>query len=368
LVTGGAGFIGSHTVDLLLTRGYEVRILDALRPPVHVPGLIPGYVPQEVEFIHGDVRDPVTMDRALEGVDAVFHLAAYQDYLPDFSTFAFINDGGTAVLYERIVANRLPIRKVVIASSQATYGEGKYMCPEHGEQFPEPRIEARLRAGDWHVYCSECGAPMMPCWTDETRVNAANQYAVSKVCQELYALTLGRRYGIPSVAMRYSITQGPRQSFRNAYSGVLRIFTMRLLSGQSPLLYEDGEQLRDYVSVYDVARANLLVLEDARADYQAFNVGGGRQVTVREYAQLISDLIGCDFDALAPGKYRFGDTRHIFSDVSKLRALSWKPEVTLQAIAEAYIAWAQTQPDLRDYTVDADRAMADKGTVRIVRH
>ncbi len=284
---------------------------------MHVPGVIPDYVPPEVEFVFGDVRDAAVVDRALEGVEAVFHLAAYQDYLPDFSTFAFTNDGGTAMLYERIVAGRLPIRKVVVASSQATYGEGKYACLKHGPQYPAPRSEAQLRLGDWEVYCPDCNLAMTPCWTEEAHVNAANQYAVSKVCQELYSLTLGRRYDIPTVAMRYSITQGPRQSFRNAYSGVLRIFTMRLLAGQRPMLYEDGEQLRDYVSVHDVARANLLVLEDARADYLSINVGGGRQTTVREYAMLVAELAGKSIlEPEIPGRYRFGDTRHIFSDIT----------------------------------------------------
>jgi dTDP-L-rhamnose 4-epimerase len=373
LVTGGAGFIGSHTVDLLLQRGYEVRVLDALCPPVHVTGVKPSYLPVEVEFIHGDVRDPAAMDRGLAGVEAVFHLAAYQDYLPDFSTFAFTNDGGTAMLYERIVAGRLPVRKVVVASSQATYGEGKYCCAEHGVQYPDLRPEARLQRGDWEARCAaklpdggQCGEPMAPQWTDETRVNPANQYAVSKYCQELYALTLGRRYGIPTVVMRYSIVQGPRQSFRNAYSGVLRIFTVRLLNNQPPVVYEDGQQLRDYVYVTDVARANLLVLEDSRADYGVFNVGGGRAYTVLEYAGLIADLLGKTIEPCVPGKYRFGDTRHILSDIDRLRALGWEPTVPLRDIAASYIAWAEVQPDLRDYSVEADRTMAAQGTVRSV--
>jgi len=367
LVTGGAGFIGSHTVDLLLARGYAVKVLDALRPPVHLPGVVPDYVPPDVEFIHGDVRDPAAMDRALDGVEAVFHLAAYQDYLPDFSTFAFINDGGTAMLYERIVARRLPVRKVVIASSQAAYGEGKYECAVHGVQYPDLRPTAQLERGEWDVRCPCCGGPLTPLWTDEARVNPANQYAVSKVAQELYALTLGRRYGIPTVALRYSITQGPRQSFRNAYSGVLRIFTVRLLAGQPPVVYEDGQQLRDYVSVDDVARANLLVLEDPRADFQVFNVGGGRRVTVLEYARLIAATVGQPIDPLVPRKFRFGDTRHILSDISRLRALGWEPTVPLDRVVASYVDWARVQPDLPATTVEADRTMEQMGTVRSVR-
>ncbi len=367
LVTGGAGFIGSHTVDLLSQRGYEVKILDALLPPVHLPGVKPDYVPAGVEFIHGDVRDKAAMIRALEGVDVVFHLAAYQDYLPDFSRFATTNDGGTALLYEVIVEKRYPVQKVVVASSQATYGEGKYACPEHGIHYPDLRPEAQLVRRQWEPTCPVCGQPMDPQWTDESKVNPANQYAISKVAQELYALILGRRYGIPTVAMRYSITQGARQSLRNAYSGVLRIFTQRLLNGLPPVIYEDGQQLRDYVYVGDVARANLLVLEDARADYQVFNVGGNRRVTVLEYAHLLADKIDASIEPEVPGKFRFGDTRHIFSDVSKLRALGWEPSTPLEQIADEYIAWAQQQPDLKDYAADALRVMEEVGTVRSAR-
>ena len=367
LITGGAGFIGSHTVDLLLERGYEIKILDALLPPVHIPGVKPDYVPPDVELIHGDVRDPAAVDRALEGVEAVFHLAAYQDYLPDFSTFAFTNDGGTAMLYERIVARRRSIQKVVVASSQAVYGEGKCECPQHGVQYPDLRSTEQLERGQWDVHCPHCGEPIVPLWTDEARVNPANQYAVSKYCQELYALTLGKRYGIPTVALRYSITQGPRQSFRNAYSGILRIFTVRLLADRPPTAYEDGQQLRDYVSVSDVARANLLVLEDPRADYQVFNVGGGRRVTVLQYAHLIAEQLGKSIEPLVPGKFRFGDTRHILSDVSRLQMLGWEATTTLHQIAASYVGWAQSQPDVKDYYAEAERAMEQRGIVRTVR-
>ena len=365
LVTGGAGFIGSHTIDLLLERGYEVKILDALVPPVHVNGVKPDYVPDGVEFIRGDVRDREAVDRALRGVDVVFHFAAYQDYLPDFSRFAFTNDGGTALLYELIVEKGYPIQKVVLASSQAVYGEGKYRCPQHGVQYPPLRPLEQLMRREWEPCCPECGGELELLPTDEMQVNPANQYAISKCAQELYALTLGRRYGIPTVAMRYSITQGARQSFRSAYSGILRIFSMRLLNDKLPIAYEDGQQLRDYVSVHDVARANLLVLEDSRADYQAFNVSGGKATTVLEYAHLLARKLNKDIEVEVPGKFRFGDARHIISDIGKLRALGWEPITPLDQIVEEYIAWAQAQPDLRDYYAEAEEVMKRTGTVRM---
>lgn len=364
LVTGGAGFIGSHTVDLLLQQGHRVRILDNLTPPVHVEGKIPDYVPRDAEFILGDVRDRAAWERALDGVDAVFHFAAYQDYLTDFSKFFHVNTVGTALLYEIVVENKLPIQKVVVASSQATYGEGKYECAKDAVQYPPLRPVEQLMRREWEPRCPVCGNTMTSLITDEGRVHPHNQYAMSKYTQEMLALNFGRRYNIPSVALRFSIVQGPRQSFRNAYSGVLRIFTTRLLSDHAPICYEDGQQLRDYVSVHDVARANVLVMQDPRADDQVFNVGGGRAISVVEYARLVARKIGKDIAPEIPGQFRFGDTRHIVSDIGKLRALGWEPRVALADIVDEYIAWASAQPDVRDYYVDAERDMLARGTIR----
>jgi dTDP-L-rhamnose 4-epimerase len=209
---------------------------------------------------------------------------------------------------------------------------------------------------------------MEPRWTDEAVVNPHNQYATSKYTQEMIALNLGGRYGIPSVCMRYSIVQGPRQSFRNAYSGVLRIFTQRLLNGKAPVCYEDGQQLRDYVSVYDVVRANLLVLKDPRADFEVFNVGGDRMVSVLEYAHLVAQRAGVNIEPEVPGFYRFGDTRHIFSDVSKLKTLGWEPTVPLEEIVDGYIEWAHDQPDLQDFYAAAELAMKEMKVIRTTRH
>jgi dTDP-L-rhamnose 4-epimerase len=376
LVTGGAGFIGSHTVDALLSKDYQVRVLDALLPPVHVGKALPSYMPREdVEFLYGDVRRRACWEQALEGVEAVFHLAAYQDYLPDFSTFFHTNTVSTAHLYEIIVEKRLPIRKIVVASSQAVYGEGKYACPEDRSHlslsnglrcagYPEPRDDSRMGEGLWDILCPECGRPMVPQWTDEKIVNPQNPYGISKYTQEMIGLNLGRRYQIPTVCLRYSIVNGPRQSFRNAYSGVLRTFTQRLLTSKPPICYEDGGQLRDYVSIHDVVRANVLVLEDDRADFQVFNVGGNRQISVVEYARLIGDRLGSTIEPHVPGVYRFGDARHILSDVTKLKALGWTPTVALEDVVDEYTAWAIEQPDFRDYSEEAEAQMVAVGTIR----
>lgn len=375
LVTGGAGFIGSHTVNLLLERGYRVAILDSLASPVHEDGRIPPYVPlSDVEFIRGDVRDKTAWQKALANVNAVIHLAAYQDYLPNFSTFFDVNTVGTALLYEVAVEQRLSLKRVVVASSQATYGEAKYRCSEAAcpltagnrpsVRYPLLRPEGQLKRREWDVVCPGCGAALERVPTDEAVVNPHNQYAVSKYTQELVAFNLGRRYGMPTVCMRYSIVQGSRQSFRNAYSGILRIFTQRLLNNLPPVCYEDGGQLRDYVSVHDVARANLLALEDDRAAYEAFNVGGGREVSVLDYARLLANRTGRTVAPEIPGIYRFGDTRHVISDISKLKALGWTPDVSLSAVADEYIQWLSNQDGFRDYSAEADARMLALGTLR----
>src|SRR5574337_812501 len=355
LVTGGAGFIGSHTIDLLLAKGYAVRVLDNLASPVHVTGQWPDYLSPDVEKSLGDARDRSAWEAALDGVDAVIHLAAYQDYLPDFSKFFHVNCVGTALMYEIIVEKKLPVRKVVAASSQASYGEGKYTCPTHGAVYPGQRSESQLKARDWEVRCPTCHGPIHWELTPEDAViNPTNAYGMSKFAEEMLALNLGRRYSIPTVGMRYSIVQGARQSFRNAYSGALRIFAMQTAAGQRPTVYEDGKQIRDFVYVGDVARANLLALEDERADYRAFNVGGGTGITVEEFARVMIRASGrADLTPDITQEYRFGDTRHIFSDISRLRALGWEPSGDVERNCREYLEWATRQPDFRNYAAEA---------------
>ena len=367
LVTGGAGFIGSHTVDLLLKKGHSVRILDSLEPPVHPEREKPDYIPDDAEFIQGDVRNERDMEIALKGVDCVFHLAAHQGYLPDFSRFAMVNDGGTALLYQTIVNQRLPVKKVILGSSQAVYGEGKYECAEHGIQYPPLRSPEHLEKGEWEVKCPVCHQDMKPLPNDELKVNPHNQYAVSKYCQELYALTLGKRFEIPTVALRYSITQGPRQSFFNAYSGILRIFTTRILSNLPPIIYEDGKQLRDYVYVGDVAQANVRVMEDETINFEVFNVGGEKATTLLEYAGMLANIYKDVLKPEIPGEYRFGDCRHIVSDISKLKKLGWQPKTQLEHIIQKYVEWAGKQPGIADFYDAASKSMKEQGVIRVVK-
>jgi dTDP-L-rhamnose 4-epimerase len=368
LITGGAGFIGSHTADALLARGYEVRVLDSLEEPVHRGRRVPAYLDPRIEFVRGDVRDPAVLLAALTGCEAVYHLAAYQDYLPTFSRFFDVNVTSTALIYELILREKLPIKKVIVASSQAALGEGLYQDAAGTRVLPGLRRVEQLSQGIWEIQPGPGQkGPLRWQKTDETVSNPQNPYGMSKIAEESVALNLGRRCGVPSVAMRYSIVQGPRQSFYNAYSGACRVFCLSMHLGREPTIYEDGQQIRDFVNIGDVVDANVTVLEDARADYEMFNVGGDQAVTVAEFAAEVAQVFGrTGYEPRPSGKYRFGDTRHIYSDVSKLKRLGWQPKRSVRDSLLAYKAWleqADVTADILDY---CDREMARLGVVRDV--
>jgi dTDP-L-rhamnose 4-epimerase len=363
LVTGGAGFIGSHTVDLLLAKGYLVRVLDSLQPRVHPHGK-PDYLPASVDFHHGEVENRQHLLAALQGVDFVLHLAAYQDYMPDFSRFLHVNAESTALLYELILAHKLPVRKVVVAASQAVAGEGKYHCTEHGVIHPGPRPLDQLERGDWEVRCPHCGAYLTPLPIDEATSNPHTAYGISKYAVEMLALNLGRRYGVPSTSVRYTYVQGPRNSFYNAYSGICRIFTLRILNGLPPVIYEDGNQLRDFLDVADVARANVLLMESPAADYRVFNVGPGRATTVLDFARLVLRVAGSDLQPVISGQFRVGDTRHTVSDITALSSLGWSAEIPLEHTIERYIEWIKPFHGTREYLDSAEAAMQKQNVVR----
>ena len=340
LITGGAGFIGSHTADRLLKEGYEVRVLDSLQKPIH--NSIPEYLDDRIEFIAGSATDIRAITEALQGVDYVYHLAAFQDYLPYFSRFVDVNVASTARIYEIIVRDNLPIKKIIVASSQAALGEGLYLDSRGNEVLPDSRLEENLEKGIFDL-TAEDGGELFLAKTPERISNPQNPYGMSKIAEEMFALQLGKRYKIPTVAMRYSIVQGSRQSFYNAYSGACRIFCLAFHQGKEPQIYEDGNQIRDFVNIHDVVDANLLVLEDERADYEMFNVGGGEPITVKHFAETVAEVFGVkDYEPKPCGKYRFGDTRHIWSDISKLESLGWKPTRTVYDSVAEYKEWLNT--------------------------
>ena len=363
LVTGGAGFIGSHTCDRLVSLGHEVVVLDALTPPVHRDG-IPAYLTPGVDFYKGDVRNRDLLTNLLHRVDAVYHLAAYQDYLTDFARFSDVNVVSTALIYEILVAEKIKLARVIVASSQSAMGEGLYLCPRDGEQLPGMRSEKALAAGQWEVRCPECGGVLEMQATPERISNPQNAYGMSKLGEEMVAVNLGRRYGIPTVALRYSIVQGPRQSVYNAYSGACRIFCLSYLQGAAPILYEDGGAIRDYVNINDVVDANMLVLEDERAIGKVFNVGGGKAVTTREFCDVVMRQYGSAESGRLTGEYRFGDTRHIFSDTSALEGLGWVPRRSVADSVAAYAEWLKGMEGLDGVLAAANARMRSLGVVR----
>ena len=370
LITGGAGFIGSHTADALIAKGYDVRILDNLLPTVHPKGK-PAYLNPKAEFIQGDACDADMLRSALKDIDAVYHLAAYQDYLPDFSTFFAVNSVSTALLYEILVAGhgQHRVKKVVVAASQAVMGEGRYRCLEcyktGGEEiYPDIRLEGQLSKGIWEHRCPTCGKSLQWQPSDESVIRPCNQYALSKHSQEQIAIQLGRRYGIPSAVMRYSIVQGPRQSFYNAYSGAMRIFALSLFFDRAPNIYEDGRQIRDFVNIKDVVDANLLVMEHAQADYQIFNVGGGAPWTVKQFYKAMQKQVGKEIEPVMKGDYRYGDTRHIFSDTQKLQLLGWTARRTVSDSIAAYWEFLSAQKEKDDILAYAEKHMRRLNVIR----
>jgi dTDP-L-rhamnose 4-epimerase len=366
LVTGGAGLIGSHLSDLLLEEGYEVRIFDNLEPQTHRNGK-PPWVPPEAEFVHADIRDRTATRAALEGVDVVFHQAAYGGYMPQMGKYVHVNSFGTAQMLEIIRDENLPVKKVVVASSQAVYREGAANCPKDGLVFPETRPVEQLASGDYAAHCPLCGAATTPTTTPEKAPTGGETvYAITKADQEQLVLTWGRQTGIPAVALRYSCTYGPRQSVFNPYTGVIAIFATRLLNGQPPVLYEDGEQTRDFCFVGDIARANLLAATTDGLDGLPVNVGSGRATKIREVAAMVSGALDIPIEPVTRGEFRPGEMRHLTSDISRARYAGYEPTVDLATGIERYLEWIRTQDDVRDYFAAAERVLREKQVVHQV--
>jgi dTDP-L-rhamnose 4-epimerase len=363
LVTGGAGFIGTHTCDRLVEDGHDVIVLDALTRPVHSDRR-PSYLTPGVELYVGDVRNRDLVANLLRRVDAVYHLAAYQDYLTDFARFTDVNVTSTAMMYEIIVAERLDLSRVVVASSQAAMGEGLYICDVHGEQTPDMRSESALERARWDLTCPVCDGPLGMQRTPERIANPQNPYGMSKHGEEVVAINLGRRYGVPTVALRYSIVQGPRQSVYNAYSGACRIFNLHYMLGSAPILYEDGRAIRDYVNIHDVVDANRLVLTDDQAVGRVFNVGGGVGYTTKQFADIVRRQYNSDLFGRVTGEYRFGDTRHILSDIDALTQLGWSPKRTPADSVAEYATWLAGMHGLHAILAEADAKMRAMGVVR----
>lgn len=367
LVTGAAGLIGSHVSDLLQREGWRVRVLDNLEPQTHRHGK-PAWIGNDVEFIEGDVVDRETISAALNDIDVVFHQAAYGGYMPEIAKYVRVNSFGTAQMLEVIREKNLPIKKIVVASSQAVYSEGAATCPEHGLVFPEVRPIAQLERGDWQVHCPICGAVTTTAPTPERApVGGETVYGLTKVDQEKLVLLWGKQIGIPTVALRYSCTYGPRQSIFNPYTGVIAIFCTRLLNDLPPVLYEDGEQTRDFSFVEDIARANLLAADSDQLDGKPVNVGSGAGVSIRKIAEQISDALGIHIAPEVNGEFRPGEMRHLTSGTELIRAAGYAPQVDLATGIGRYLDWIRQQSDVRDYFSEAANILRSKGIVHRVK-
>jgi len=365
LVTGGAGFIGSHIVDKLIQKGYKVKILDNLEKPTHLDGK-PDYIPKGVEFLIGDTRKISDLEKALEKIDVIFHEAATGGFTLNISKYIDSNSLGTAKIFEVIIKKRLPIKKIVLASSVAVYGEGKYYCKKEGVVYPKQRNAKDLQNAEWEVKCPKCQKNVRPILTDEEKpIDPQSMYSISKYDQEKMSILLGKQYNIPVTALRYFVTYGPRQSLFNPYTGVCSIFSTRILNNLPPIIYEEGLQTRDFVYIEDVVEANILALENSKANFEIFNVGTGQAVSIRNIAEKLIDLYGSNLKPEFPGSFRSADVRHMMADISKIKKiLGFKPKYTFDDGIKKYIEWIKSKKNIKEYFSEAQKKLEKNYIIR----
>ncbi len=361
LVTGGAGFVGSHTVDELVKRGHKVRVFDNFTGQVHGSGR-PGYLNDDAEIMAGDMRDLETVRKAVRGMEVIYHLAAavgVGQSMYEIAHYMATNTQGTANLLQTILDTKANIEKLVVASSMSIYGEGLYHC-DHCEVdvAPRPRSNEQLKFKRWEAICPTCGSDLKPVPTAETKpLQCTSIYALSKKDQEEMALLFGRTYDVPTVALRYFNIYGTRQALSNPYTGVAAIFASRLLNRRPPLIFEDGKQMRDFVSVRDIVRANLLAMETSGADGHAVNVGSGNPISIRQVADELVKVLGGDAQPEVTGQVRAGDIRHCFGDLTKARQmLGYEPKVKFAEGVKEMLAWLREQSP-EDRAAEATRQL-----------
>jgi dTDP-L-rhamnose 4-epimerase len=348
LITGGAGFVGSHLADGLLRAGHRVRILDDLTPQVH-QGNPPNYLSPEAELVVGDIRDPNRLRDVLSGVDVIFHFAAtvgVGQSMYEMSRYMSINTQGTAELLQALLDTKHSPEKLIVASSMSIYGEGQYLCSSCGKAaFPPVRPVSQLREGQWELHCEACSGLLTPQPTNESKPSEINSiYAISKRDQEDLCLIYGRNYDLPVTALRFFNIYGTRQALSNPYTGVAAVFAARLINDQAPLVFEDGEQMRDFVSVHDIVCANMLAMEQPESNGEVINIGCGRPIRINRVAEILAAALGKDIEPVITHKYRAGDIRHCYADVTKARRLlGYEPQVTHEEGFRELAAWLAGQ-------------------------
>jgi len=367
LVTGGAGYIGSHLVDRLVLQGYAVTVLDSLEPQVHRSGTWPSYANAGARYVRGDVRDRTVFEPLVVGSDAVVHFGAAVSVgqsMYQVDRYVDVNTRGTALLLDILVNAKHNVQKVLVASSIGVYGEGAYRCDACGLVAPGIRSAEQLAARDWEQHCPRCGRHVASIPTPEDKaLYRDNIYSMTKYHQEEMVLLIGKTYGIPAVAPRFFNVYGPRQSLSNPYAGVAAIWLSRLMNGKQPVVFEDGGQLRDFVSIHDVVDCLVLMLEKPGADYLPVNVGSGQTVTILEIAELLARLLGSPIEPQVTNNGRKFDIRHNTADITRARtALGFQPRVSLEQGFRELIEWARTTPDrAEDFFDRALQELQDKG-------
>jgi dTDP-L-rhamnose 4-epimerase len=351
LVTGGAGYIGSHLVDALVRREYQVTVLDNLEPQVHRSGTWPSYANSKATYVRGDVRDRTAFEPLVLRADAVVHFGAAVSVgqsMYQVDRYVDVNTRGTALLLDILVNAKHHVQKVLVASSIGVYGEGAYTCAAHGPVAPAIRPEPQLAARDWEQHCPQCQRHVASVPTPEDKaLYRDNIYSMTKYHQEEMVLLIGKTYGIPAVAPRFFNVYGPRQSLSNPYAGVAAIWLSRLLNDKQPVVFEDGGQLRDFVSIHDVVECLVLMLEKPGADYLPVNVGSGETVTILEIAKMLNRLLGKSIAPLVTQTGRKFDIRHNTADITRAKStLGFAPRVTLEQGFSELIEWAKTTPDV----------------------
>ena len=370
LVTGGAGFVGIHLCRELIRRGYAVRVLDNLDPQVHgKKARRPQALPSSVEWMRGDVTRPADVERAVRGVDAIYHLAAavgVGQSMYQVRHYVNTNSMGGATVLEAVIRHRKRIRKVIVASSMSIYGEGQYLCPECGPVSPPHRTAAPSRGRkDWNIHCAVCGSTLEPQPTPETKpLNPTSIYAVTKRDHEENFLAVGSAYRVPTVALRFFNIYGPLQALSNPYTGVAAIFCSRLINRQPPIIFEDGQQSRDFVHVSDIVQACMLSLTKPQANYQVFNVGTGRATSVLQMAQLLNNHLKINLEPRILNRFRAGDIRYCYADISRIEArLGYKPKISLEQGVPDLISWV-TQQREKDSVPGAMGELKSMGLIR----
>ncbi|MBI2598415.1 MAG: NAD-dependent epimerase/dehydratase family protein [Candidatus Diapherotrites archaeon] len=347
LVTGGAGFIGSHLVDRLIVEGHNVTILDLLDPQVHPNSKKPPFLNKKARFVKGNVLETKLLLKLLKDAEIVFHQAAVVGVgqsMYKLNYYVENNIGGTANLLEALINKENSVKKLIIASSMSSYGEGEYECANCGRVFPKLREIKQLKEKKWEVKCPNCNLELKPIPTTEEKLLDSNSiYAISKKTQEEMTLNIGKTYSIPTVALRYFNVYGTRQSLNNPYTGVMAIFLNLIKNNKSPVVFEDGLQTRDFVSVYDIVQANILAMKSKNADYESFNVGTGKPTSIKELSELLIKFTGSKVFTNITYKFRKGDIRHCIADISKIKLrLGFKPEHSIEKNIQEILNWSKT--------------------------